>query len=139
MINLKDLADDRYRTVLDESYQDDTARQSKLWYFRIPCQHGFISVHGSETLAAWTGSPRMVEKLIAIPEVEVHQRGDSEVRVLFGPDRLDDVASVLKARRKRKISEAERQRLATVGKAHLFPRRTEPLRDAPGHVRTPGR
>jgi hypothetical protein len=44
----------------------------------------FISVHGPT---------------VALPGVRVHQFGDREIRVLFSPDRLADVAELFKARR----------------------------------------
>jgi hypothetical protein len=124
MIDLRAFAGDRYRITLDPSAEDDTDHESRLWFFRIPCKYGFISVHGPAMLAAWTGSPKMVAKLIALDGLRVHQRGDREVRCLFPPERLDAVAELLQARRKRQVSEATRQRLIEVGAAGRFVRRT---------------
>jgi hypothetical protein len=109
----------------------DTDRETRLWCYRIPCKYGFISVHGPATLAAWTGSPKMVAKLVALDGVRVHQQGDREIRVLFPSERLDAVAELLRARRKRQVSEATRQRLIEVGAAGRFSRHTGRESDAP--------
>jgi hypothetical protein len=54
-------------------------------------------------LAAWTARPRIFAKLWALPGVVRWQTGDEEIRVLFPPARLPDVARVLRARRKRPV------------------------------------
>jgi hypothetical protein len=115
MIDLKQLANDRgLRTTLDESATIDPARSSRPWYWRVPCRYGFVSIHGPATLAAWTGNPKIVGKLVSIPGVRIHQRGDTEARVLFGPEILDSVVAVLQARKRRRISDSERERLASI-------------------------
>lgn len=123
MIDLKSLAGHRYRITLDESANLDTDRESRLWYYRIPCKHGFISVHGPGLLAAYTDRTRMMAKLAALPDVRVHQQGDRELRVLFEPDQLDAVADLLKARRRVHLSPEERQRrkdlIQRVGRNHV--------------------
>ena len=98
MIDLHRLAAERgYRITVDETATIDQARSSRPWLYRIPCRYGFISVHGPTTLAAWTGNPKMVGKLISVPGVHVHQRGDTEARVLF--------AQALPSRRRRRNPE----------------------------------
>jgi hypothetical protein len=109
MIDLRAFAGDRYRISLDESA--DPSRESRLWYCRIPCRYGFINVHGPTTLAAYTDRRRMVPKLVAVEGVTVHQRGDSEVRVILDPSRLDAIADLHHAKRRRRLSDAERARL----------------------------
>jgi hypothetical protein len=63
----------------------------------------------------------MARKLMAVDGVTVHQRGDREVRVLFAPERLDAIAGLLKARRKRHLSpEAKQKAIANVAAARSF-------------------
>jgi len=112
MIDLKEFAGAKYRIVLDESEKLDPAREARVWYYRIPCTYGFISVHGPKTLAGFTNRRGVIARLIEIPGVRVHQRGDREARVLFSPDCLDAVAKVLKARRRVVLSDEERIRRA---------------------------
>lgn len=107
-IDLKALAGDRYRLALDPS-ADAEPRSERAWFVRIPCKRGFISPHGPGLLAGY-GSGRVVARLLAIPGARVHQRGDQEVRVLFGPESLDAVADVLGARRRRRLSPDARER-----------------------------
>ncbi len=118
MIDLKQFAGVKYRINLDESAELDPARENRVWYWRIPCKYGFIGVHGPETLSAFTSSTRIGLKLMDLPGVKVHQQGDREVRVLFTPDCLDAVATLLQAKRRRQVSPAERERLVAMGAAN---------------------
>jgi hypothetical protein len=127
VLDLKQLAGARYKIVLDPSSQVDTDRETRLWCYRIPGKAAgkppdqktsFISVHGPETLAAWSDRPRIVRRLAALPFAHTHQRGDREIRVLFPVDRLDEVCAVIQAKRRRQVSEAERLRLAEMGRRH---------------------
>jgi hypothetical protein len=118
MIDLKARFGRQYRVTLDPSAEQDPGEAERPWHYRIPCRSGFISVHGPETLAAWTDSRPMIARLVAIPGVRVHQRGDHEVRVLFGPETLDAVADLLRARKRRQVSDAERQRLRSLSEQH---------------------
>jgi hypothetical protein len=130
MLDLKSLAADRYRITLDESASEDTDRETKLWCYRLPCRYGFISVHGVNTLAAYTRG-RMVSKLEALEGVTVHQRGDQEVRILFHPDRLDAIAELLKARKRRRLSDDQKARLALAGAKFRYPPRRTDARNGP--------
>ena len=61
-------------------------------------------------LAVCTDRPRLFEKLWAIPGVKRHQTGDSEMRAVFPPEVLDQVAGVIKARRRRTLAPEEARR-----------------------------
>ncbi len=132
MIDLHRLAAERgYRITVDETATIDQARSSRPWLYRIPCRYGFISVHGPTTLAAWTGNPKMVGKLISVPGVHVHQRGDTEARVLFAPFLLGDVAAILRPRKRRRpvLTDVERSARSERMKSLLIERRgAAPLR-----------
>ena len=68
------------------------------------------SLPGQLGLAVHTDRPRLFEKLWAIPGVRRHQTGDFEMRAVFPPDALEQVALVIKARRRRSLSPAEARR-----------------------------
>jgi hypothetical protein len=120
VVDLRALAGRRYRVSLDESAELDGSEAERPWHLRIPCRYGHVYVHGRETLGAYTDRPGVIPRLLAVPGVRVHQRGDTEVTVTFPPDRLDAVAAVLKARRRRQLTEAERaRRAAAVAMARL--------------------
>ena len=61
-------------------------------------------------LAVCTDRPRLFEKLWAIPGVKRHQTGDTEIRAVFPPEVLDQVAGVIKARRRRTLAPEEARR-----------------------------
>src|SRR5262249_1255264 len=118
MLDLAAVAGDRFRFVLDSSYEvSDRTRDDRLWCARIECAYGHIYPHGPNALGAWPGRRMMVSKLISIPGVRIRQRGDAEVTVVFPPDLLDTVCDVLKARRRRRTSDQQRE----VIKARLAP------------------
>ena len=89
----------------------------------IPGRYGQIEWHcdgvscwscplpGQLALAVYSDRPRLFEKLWAIPGVKRHQTGDTEMRSLFPPEVLEQVAGVIKARRRRSLSPAEARRL----------------------------
>lgn len=66
----------------------------------IPGRLGQIEYHDGRDLAAFTDRPRLHAKLWAIPGVRRHQTGDQEMRALFPPEALDQVAGVIRARRR---------------------------------------
>jgi hypothetical protein len=59
---------------------------------------------GEVTLAVYTDRRRMHRLLLALPGVRSHQRGDDELRAVFLPEALAEVARVIRARRKRRLS-----------------------------------
>ncbi len=61
-------------------------------------------------LAVYTDHPRLFEKLWAIPGVKRHQTGDTEMRAVFPTEALEQVAGVIKARRKRTLAPEEARR-----------------------------
>ncbi len=56
---------------------------------------------GQFVLAVYTDRPRLFEKLWAVPGVKRHQTGDREMRAVFPPEALEQVAAVIRARHKR--------------------------------------
>jgi len=76
----------------------------------IPGRYGQIEWTGGPELAVYTNHPRLFTKLWAIPGVSRHQTGDNEMRAIFPPDALGQVALVIKAGRKRSLSPEEARR-----------------------------
>ena len=70
----------------------------------IPGRHGQIEWTGGPNLAVYTNRPRFFQKLWAIPGVSRQQTGDHEMRAIFPPEALEQVAAVIKARRRRSLS-----------------------------------
>src|SRR5207249_3811429 len=79
----------------------------------IPGRHGQIEWYcdgvncsscllpGQFALAVYTDRPRLFAKLWAIPGVKRHQTGDTEMRAVFPAEAVEQVATVIRARRKR--------------------------------------
>ena len=56
---------------------------------------------GRFAIAVYSDRPRLFSKLWAIPGVRRHQTGDREMRAVFQPEALEQVAAVIRAKRKR--------------------------------------
>jgi hypothetical protein len=109
-----------YRITLDESATVDRSQESKDWCVQIPCKHGHIGTHSDRELSAYCRSRRMISRIISVPTARVVQEGDQEIRIAFHPEHLDAVADLLKARRKRVLTEEQRRHLANIGAASRF-------------------
>jgi hypothetical protein len=83
----------------------------------IPGRYGRIEWYDRHNLAVYCDRPRLFARIWAIPGVRRHQTGDQEMRATFPPEALEQVASVIHARRRRWLApETARRRsgLATV-------------------------
>jgi hypothetical protein len=108
MLDLKALSGGTLRVTLDESATISGRTQAdRLWLLQIPCKYGHVYLHGTETLGAYAAGRRIAGKLAALPGVRVHQRGDSEVTVTFSPAVFPAVAVLLRARKRRRLSEEQ--------------------------------
>ena len=67
----------------------------------IPGRYGQIEWFDGHDLAVYTNRPRLFPKVWSIPGVRRHQAGDSEMRAVFLPEALQEVAGVIQAKRKR--------------------------------------
>ena len=76
----------------------------------IPGRYGQIEWFDGQDLAVYTNRPRLFEKLWAIVGVRRRQTGDTEMRAVFPPEALEQVAQVIKARRKRTLPSEEARR-----------------------------
>jgi hypothetical protein len=65
----------------------------------VPAKYGRIEWFDGGDLAVYCDHPRLFEKLWAIPEVRRHQTGDAEMRALFPPEAVDQVAGIVRAKR----------------------------------------
>jgi hypothetical protein len=76
----------------------------------IPARYGQIEWFDGNDLAVYTDRPRLFARLWAIPGVRRHQTGDTEMRAVFPPEALEQVAGVIRARRRRTLSSEEARR-----------------------------
>jgi hypothetical protein len=54
----------------------------------------------------YSDHPRRFAKIWAIPGMRRHQTGDQEMRAVFPPEALEQVAEVIRARRRRSAASA---------------------------------
>src|SRR5438445_9003088 len=66
-----------------------------------PGRYGQIEWFDGRALAVFCHHPKLFRKLWAIANVRRHQTGDSEMRAVFPPEALQQVAGVIRASRKR--------------------------------------
>lgn len=121
-VNLKKLFGDRYRVGLDESARHEPAAKADPWHYLIPCRYGNISPFSDKLLVFHCTALGIRTRLRRDhPEIEVQNwSDDGEAIFLFRSDQFDLVAEYARPRRKRRISEKERSRLATMGRDHRF-------------------
>ena len=127
-INLRERFSKRYRIGWDPAY-DAKGRHRHLldpWMMTIPCERGTIYPHGGTRLAVEVeGRPITANRLRGLDCTTVIQEGDDFLAVTFDVDDFDRVAQIVLPRRRRQLSEAERERLRAAGANSRFqPRRT---------------
>jgi hypothetical protein len=97
--------------------------KGRVLYMYIPCGRGrgafgpgSVYIHG-QGRCAYTGKGLKIRReLLAIPGVLTHQTGHEEFSVVFSPEVFEQVAQVVKARRKRGRG-ASRARIESAGHA----------------------
>jgi hypothetical protein len=113
-----------YRVRYEESYFAQYGRNARVndpWLKIIPCQRGHIYPFGGNRLAATTNARGVTaRRLAALDFATIHQDGDDGITILFPADRMPEVAALMKPRRRRHVSEAERARLAALGAKYGF-------------------
>jgi hypothetical protein len=72
----------------------------------IPGRYGRIEWFDGRDLAVYSDHTRVFAKIWAIPGVRRHQTGDQEMRAIFPPEALEQVAGVTRARRQRPAASA---------------------------------
>ena len=123
-IDLRERFGRRYRVAFEESYYAEHGAPAHVddpWLQVIPGRRGHVYPWGGERLAASTNtSGRTAARLKALPGVEVCQDGSDGATVLFTVELLDQVADLLVLRRRRRVTDQERSRLAELGRRFGF-------------------
>ena len=123
-ILIENLAGRRYRIAFDEAAVHEPGGKGRLraQYQIIPCKYGEIYQHGRGTLAWYCTSGRVKERVRAqAPDwLTLEVDCDGEGIFVFPAKWFPEVAKWARPRRRRVVSEKERQRLQEMGKAHQF-------------------
>jgi hypothetical protein len=89
------------------------------WELVLPGAAVFVAPWGGEHLLACTRHRITTLRILAtVPDAVVAQDGSDGQNVRFHARHLDAVASILRLRRRKEVSEAERERLASLSRAH---------------------
>lgn len=112
MINLKEVVQKRYKIEMDPSYEAGADDDGKLWYYRVPCKHGHLFVHGAKELGVFTDKPNVAALLRQIDGLRSLQRGDREFSFGFSPSLLHEVAKVMRARKRPQFTDEQKAALA---------------------------
>src|SRR6516162_1536222 len=106
-INLKAIYGQKYRIGHDPA-AITWGEKTDPWMMTIPCRLGVIYPHGGEHLAVEIDHrPITAKKVAAIPGVIIYQHGDHEKTFLFPVALFDQVAAIVRPRRKRHLSEKQ--------------------------------
>jgi hypothetical protein len=106
----------RFRVVADaEGFPTIPGRYDRIeWYCDgVHCAAlfgGFCALPGQLTLAVHSTRPRLFPKLGAVQGIKRHQVSDQELRAVFPPHALEQVARVIKARRQRTLAPDDARR-----------------------------
>ena len=126
-VNLKQRFGDRYKVQFEESYRAERPefrQQEVVWLMTIACENGHVSPWGGRLLAASTNKAGPVaNKLKRLPFVQTAQDGEDGATVVFDIQHFDELAAVMKPRRRRqgrRLSDEERQRLVEAGAKYRF-------------------
>jgi hypothetical protein len=110
-IDLKAKFGERYQVFREESGQAKRCegRHYDPWLLTIACRHGHIYPHGADYLAVSTNHrARIANRLAALPGVRIVQDGDDGINAIFHVDDFDEVAAIMKPRRRRRLTPGQR-------------------------------
>ena len=114
-IDLKCHFGDQYRVEYEESYiadRGDRARTEDPWLMIILCQHGHIYPHGGDLLGISTNRKGPItEKVRNLPCTSLALDSDEGINATFHLNDFDQVAKIVKPRRRRRLSPEQRQKL----------------------------
>ena len=113
-INLKTEFGHRFRVTKEIGTSNDP------WNLELPCRHGHICPWGGNELAACTCRRGKLADRLEAAGARIVQNGDDGVNAVFHESRFAQIAKIMKPRRRKQISEAERRRLLAIGAARRF-------------------
>jgi hypothetical protein len=132
-INLRQRFGDLYKVQFEESYyaeRPEFRSEEAPWLMVIPCLNGHICPWGGRLLAACTRTAGPVaRRLKKLPFAQVAQDGDDGANVLFDVRHFDEVAKIMKPRRRRRLSD-QQKRESVERLRRYWPRKGQTVKDA---------
>jgi hypothetical protein len=122
-VNLRETFGKRCRIGWDPAYEPRHVAKENHdpWMMQIPCKRGIIIYpQGDKKLAVECNyHPQIARQLGSIPGVELTQDGTHEKTFVFHVSLFDQIAAIVKPKRRRQLTERHRTILAVTGKAAL--------------------
>jgi hypothetical protein len=107
-VNLREMFGQRFKIGWDPAYDPKGIHEKDPWMMTLPCQKGVIYPQGGEMLAVEIDNrPITAKQVAAIPGIVCHQDGDHEKTFLFHVDLFDQVAEMVKPRKRRRLSDGQ--------------------------------
>lgn len=117
-VNLKDTFGSQFRIIYDPVSGPKPSKDP--WMMMIPCKYGEIYPHGGTRLTFECRSGKIIGQLRRHPKFTIKQDGDGEASFLFEADDLPLLEDELQPKKRRVVSEAQRERLAEMGARTRF-------------------
>ncbi len=119
--DLRALYGARFRITFDEAAEGRSGRNDP-WMVQIPCagKRIMIYLHGAGLLAVQCDNRPSIAKRLADLGLRLVQDGDAEKTFVFPVERFEDVAAIVKPRRRRVLSEEGKALLARHRSPFLF-------------------
>jgi hypothetical protein len=111
-VNLKERFGHRYRITFDPAYNPKHVPRDKLdaWMMLIPCRRGVIYLYGGDRLAIEVEGRAPTRNLLhGLGCTTTCQEGDNFLSVTFDVSDFDDVARVVQPRKRRRLTEQQKQ------------------------------
>ncbi len=128
MIDLNKLYGKKYRIFMDEAWYVETSESNpdkmkdKHWYYEIRGKYGKIYLYGSNKLAVHISS-NVISSRVERNNTDIfslYLKTSEGSIFLFDQEHTEFVAKLIKAKRKRQISEEHKVKLVEAGKNFRF-------------------
>ena len=132
MIDLKKRFGQKYRIFMDEAWYVETAEsfpdkiKHRPWYYEIRGKYGTIYLYGTNQLAVRITANRIKSRIKTDYRniLSLYLEAEDESIFLFSPVNFEIVAGLIKARRKRQITNEQRQLIIERTRNYRFERST---------------
>src|SRR5262245_39488040 len=111
--DLRALYGARFQITFDEAAEGRNGRNDP-WLMQLPCQGRGVAIypHGEGLLAVQCDGRPSIAKRLAELGLRLVQDGDAEKTFVFPVERFEEVAAIVKPRRRRVLSEQHKAVLA---------------------------
>ena len=118
----------RYKFAFDPCYSSFNVPRESLdpWMMTIPCEVGHIYPFGDRLLAIdIEGHCRMRGMVKRLACTELHTEGDADICCLFDVANIDQVAKLVKPKRRRQYTDEQRAEMTDRLRAYQYPFRSK--------------